>query len=85
VDPINRRRSPWRGVRWISSVAAVVSALGCGAPQAQAPPARTNLVIVVDGLRPDYITAEVMPRLFGLGQRGIVFTAHHSVFPTVTG
>ena len=25
-----------------------------------------------------------MPRLAGLGQRGIVFTAHHSVFPTVT-
>ena len=25
-----------------------------------------------------------MPRLFRLGQRGIVFRAHHSVFPTVT-
>ena len=25
-----------------------------------------------------------MPRLYRLGQRGIVFTAHHSVFPTVT-
>src|SRR5581483_9019001 len=25
-----------------------------------------------------------MPRLFELGQRGIVFNAHHSVFPTVT-
>jgi arylsulfatase A-like enzyme len=41
-------------------------------------------VIVVDGLRPDYVTADVMPRLTRLGQRGIVFTAHHSVFPTVT-
>jgi arylsulfatase A-like enzyme len=50
----------------------------------QSPPARTHLVIVVDGLRPDYVTAEVMPRLFRLGQRGIVFTAHHAVFPTVT-
>jgi arylsulfatase A-like enzyme len=45
---------------------------------------RTHLVIVVDGLRPDYVTAEAMPRLTRLGQRGIVFTAHHSVFPTVT-
>ena len=25
-----------------------------------------------------------MPRLTRLGQRGIVFNAHHSVFPTVT-
>ena len=46
--------------------------------------ARTQLVIVVDGLRPDYVTPEVMPRLAGLGQRGIVFSAHHAVFPTVT-
>jgi arylsulfatase A-like enzyme len=47
-------------------------------------PARAQLVIVVDGLRPDYVTPELMPRLVRLGQRGIVFTAHHSVFPTVT-
>lgn len=46
--------------------------------------ARRVLVIVVDGLRPDYVTAELMPRLFRLEQRGIVFRAHHSVFPTVT-
>lgn len=50
---------------------------------AQAPP-RRQLLLVVDGLRPDYITPVVMPRLSALGRRGIVFTAHHSVFPTVT-
>src|SRR4051812_25970071 len=44
----------------------------------------THLVVVVDGLRPDYVTEDVMPRLYRLGRRGIVFTAHHSVFPTVT-
>jgi arylsulfatase A-like enzyme len=52
--------------------------------RAQQLPTRTQLVIVVDGLRPDYVTPEVMPRLYRLGQRGIVFRAHHSVFPTVT-
>jgi arylsulfatase A-like enzyme len=63
-------------------VAAVaVLALAAGQP---AVPRHTELVIVVDGLRPDYVTADVMPRLFRLGQRGIVFRAHHSVFPTVT-
>jgi arylsulfatase A-like enzyme len=41
-------------------------------------------VIVVDGLRADDVTAEAMPRVAALGQRGIVFAAHHSVFPTVT-
>ena len=52
--------------------------------RAQAPLRTTQLVIVVDGLRPDYVTPAVMPRLHALGQRGIVFNAHHSVFPTVT-
>jgi Uncharacterized proteins of the AP superfamily len=61
----------------------VVVALVAGSRAQQAPP-HTHLVIVVDGLRPDYVTPEVMPRLFRLGQRGIVFRAHHSVFPTVT-
>src|SRR6185312_13757764 len=45
---------------------------------------RTQVLIVVDGLRPDYVTRDVMPRLQALGRRGVVFTAHHSVFPTVT-
>jgi arylsulfatase A-like enzyme len=52
-------------------------------PAAQAPPHQV-LVIVVDGLRPDYVTPDVMPVLSRLGRRGTVFAAHHSVFPTVT-
>jgi arylsulfatase A-like enzyme len=62
-------------------VAVVLGALGL---RAQPAPSRTQLVIVVDGLRPDNVTPDVMPRLYRLGRRGIVFTAHHSVFPTVT-
>ena len=48
-----------------------------------APPHR-HLLIVVDGLRPDYVTADVMPNLTALGKRGVVFNRHHSVYPTVT-
>jgi predicted AlkP superfamily pyrophosphatase or phosphodiesterase len=44
----------------------------------------TFLVIVVDGLRPDYVTPEVMPRLFTLAQGGVRFNNHHAVYPTVT-
>lgn len=61
-----------------------VDATAAGRLYAQAPAPHTHLVIVVDGLRPDYVTEDVMPRLYRLGRRGIVFTAHHSVFPTVT-
>jgi arylsulfatase A-like enzyme len=68
----------------LSAISVAVLAAGYGRLGAQAAPARTHLVIVVDGLRPDYVTADVMPRLTRMGQRGIVFTDHHSVFPTVT-
>src|SRR3954465_9191538 len=68
--------------RWL---AVVVAGLTClAAPAAQGRQDRRLLIIVVDGLRPDYVTAEAMPRLVRLGQRGIVFSAHHSVVPTVT-
>src|SRR6266487_3848737 len=68
--------------RTIIAVAAVASA--ALASRADLPASHAQLVIVVDGLRPDYVTPALMPRLARLGQRGIVFTAHHSVFPTVT-
>lgn len=61
-----------------------LSPAGGSGPLAQSAQRHAQLVIVVDGLRPDYVTREVMPRLFRLGQRGVVFRAHHSVFPTVT-
>jgi predicted AlkP superfamily pyrophosphatase or phosphodiesterase len=50
---------------------------------ARATPHR-QLLIIVDGLRPDYVTADVMPTLTAIGTRGVVFTRHHSVYPTVT-
>jgi len=51
--------------------------------QPQAKPKQV-LLIVLDGLRPDYVTPKFMPNLFGLGSRGVVAKNHHSVFPTVT-
>jgi arylsulfatase A-like enzyme len=59
----------------------VASAVACTPPP---PSPRRHLLIVVDGLRPDYVTAAVMPNLTALGKRGVVFNRHHSVYPTVT-
>ena len=44
----------------------------------------TVLMVVIDGLRPDYISPELMPNLDALGQSGVVAQRHHSVFPSVT-
>jgi arylsulfatase A-like enzyme len=46
--------------------------------------ARLVIVFVVDGLRPDSITAEDTPTLFRLRREGVDFTDGHAVFPTVT-
>ena len=65
-------------------------AAGCGPSAAQPelePPDRAqqrHLLIVLDGLRPDYVTPELMPNLHALGERGVVFANHHAVYPTVT-
>jgi len=47
-------------------------------------PKQRVLIIVVDGLRPDYVTHELMPRLDALADSGVRGLAHHAVFPTVT-
>jgi predicted AlkP superfamily pyrophosphatase or phosphodiesterase len=70
-------------------IATIGWSVACGSnrtsDQAQpAATARKQLLVIFDGLRPDYVTPEVMPNLYAFGQRGIVFTNHHSVFPTVT-
>ena len=42
------------------------------------------LIVIVDGLRPEYVTPEIMPRLSELRDQGYSGLAHHAVFPTVT-
>jgi predicted AlkP superfamily pyrophosphatase or phosphodiesterase len=67
----------------LSAFFSLVSAQATQTAQSRAT-SRRHLLIVVDGLRPDYVTADVMPTLTALGKRGTVFERHHSVFPTVT-
>jgi arylsulfatase A-like enzyme len=46
--------------------------------------AALHLVFVLDGLRPDSITAADTPNLYRLRSEGVAFESSHSVFPTVT-
>ena len=46
--------------------------------------AALHLVFVIDGLRPDSITASETPTLFRLKNEGVTFENSHSIFPTVT-
>ncbi len=66
-----------------TGMAAVFAAAMAVGP-AMAGNATLNLVLVIDGLRPDSITAEETPHLWRLRNEGVNFLNGHSVFPTVT-
>ena len=40
------------------------------------------LIIVFDALRPEFLTADLMPNLHGFARHGVLCTDHHSTFPT---
>lgn len=43
-----------------------------------------TLIVMFDGLRTDYITPQLMPRLYVFKNKAAYGNDHHSVFPTVT-
>src|SRR5260370_11925988 len=67
----------------LAGLVAMAAIPGASLP-ASAGRATLNIVLVLDGLRPDAITPEETPNLSRLRQEGVNFTNSHSVFPTVT-
>ena len=49
-----------------------------------APGDRHVVVLVWDGMRPDFVTERNTPTLWKLAQQGVTFQNHHSVYPTAT-
>jgi len=45
---------------------------------------RYQLLIILDGLRPDYISPERMPYLYALGEQGVFADRHTAAFPSST-
>jgi len=55
------------------------------APGAAAPAPDRHVVIVVwDGMRPDFVTPETTPNLWALARDGVFFARHHPVYPSST-
>ncbi len=42
------------------------------------------LIVVFDGLQPAQVNSRLMPNLSSLATKGVTFSKHHSVYPTVT-
>ena len=67
------------------AVLLVLALSGCGSADGEGLGDKPRtLILVVDGLRPDYVTPSLMPRLNALAEAGVRGLAHHAVFPTVT-
>src|SRR5262245_49590703 len=71
-------------LRATTGLAAALLAAAFAVAPAFAGNASLNLVLVLDGLRPDSITADETPNLWRLRQEGVNFLNGHAVFPTVT-
>jgi arylsulfatase A-like enzyme len=55
------------------------------APASQAAgTAKYYILVVWDGMRPDFVTPALTPTLYGLREHGVWFANHHPVFPSST-
>jgi arylsulfatase A-like enzyme len=53
--------------------------------ETKAAPAERHVVLVVwDGMRPDFVSEQNTPALWKLAREGVTFRHHHSVYPTAT-
>jgi arylsulfatase A-like enzyme len=58
----------------------------CGSSIAAEPtkPERHVVVVVWDGMRPDFVSKENTPTLWKLAREGVTFRNHHAVYPSAT-
>src|SRR5690349_2701398 len=82
-NAMKRLRRQYSRTAAIAGIAASIATV-CMAGLAVAGNATLNMVLVLDGLRPDAITAEETPNLWRLREQGVNFLNGHAVFPTVT-
>ncbi len=75
---------PSLGCALALSLALVIAPAHLASADSPRRPARIFVLMVWDGLRPDFVTAEWTPNLFAMENAGVRFARHHSVFPTIT-
>ena len=84
-----RRTGDCRCLFYHSRVRQIISLLFlivCSATAAIVPakPERHVVVVVWDGMRPDFVTEQNTPTLWKLAREGITFRNHHAVYPSAT-
>src|SRR5690242_5713812 len=57
---------------------------GFAAAGVLAKPQRHVVVVVWDGMRPDFVSEQYTPALWKLAREGVTFRNHHAVYPSAT-
>jgi PHD/YefM family antitoxin component YafN of YafNO toxin-antitoxin module len=71
-------------VNALSAILVLASAMLPAAIGAKNQPARLVIVMVWDGLRPDFVTRAETPNLYAMEHEGVDFAHSHALYPTVT-
>ena len=86
---IRRRTGDRRSLFYDSRMRRIISLLFlivCSSAAAVVPakPERHVVVVVWDGMRPDFVTEQNTPTLWKLAREGVTFRNHHAVYPSAT-
>ncbi len=67
-------------------VIAVLSWIVCAFAAVAVPikPERHVVLVVWDGMRPDFVSEQNTPTLWKLAREGVIFRNHHAVYPSAT-
>jgi predicted AlkP superfamily pyrophosphatase or phosphodiesterase len=65
---------------WTACVFCAQAAVAAETPKSE----RHVVVVVWDGMRPDFVSQENTPALWKLANEGVVFRNHHAVYPSAT-
>jgi arylsulfatase A-like enzyme len=77
-----RTQFPRRPKTYLSILAAITCAFTL--PETLASESRHVVVVVWDGMRPDFVSEQNTPTLWKLAKEGVTFRNHHSVYPSAT-
>src|SRR3954454_4300310 len=66
------------------AIAAVLLGLSAVRANPALRPDRHIVIVVWDGMRPDFVSEQNTPALWKLAQSGVTFRNHHSVYPSAT-
>ena len=71
------------GLAGVAFVAVMTSLVGCASAQANGK-AEHVVVVVWDGMRPDFVTPQYCPNLYSLATNGVFFKNHHCAYVSST-